>query len=147
MMKFIIVTLLSWFSMAQVFAFAPPGADAIVGVWLTQDEDGKIEIYKKEGKYYGKLIWGKELKDADGKLKLDKENPDKELRSRTLKGLVLLKGFIYNGDNEWEKGKIYDPQNGKTYNCTMELSGDELKVTGYIGFSWIGRTVTWTKVK
>ena len=136
-----------FFSLGQSFAGGTeaPG-DAIVGVWLTEEKDAKIEIYKEEGKYYGKLIWGEDIYDAQGRSKLDDKNPDKDLQKRPLKGLLLLKNFHYKND-EWKGGTIYDPENGKTYSCVMELKGNMLKVTGYIGFSWIGRTVKWTRIK
>jgi uncharacterized protein (DUF2147 family) len=39
-------------------------------------------------------------------------------------------------------GKILDPENGKTYKCslTLEEGGQKLKVRGLIGFSLLGRT-------
>ena len=48
----------------------------------------------------------------------------------------------------WHKGTIYDPKNGKTYDCkvTREENGN-LNVRGYIGISLIGRTSYWRKVK
>jgi len=63
--------------------------------------------------------------------------------------LVILKNFTYVEEDKWEDGEIYDPTNGKTYSCEMELSedGKELDITGYIGFTWIGRTSTFTKVE
>ena len=56
-------------------------------------------------------------------------------------GLILLKDFIFNEDDEeWEDGTIYDPKNGSTYSCYIKF-GDEktLKIRGYIGISWIGQ--------
>lgn len=122
-------------------------ADAVVGTWLVQDRKAKIKIYNKAGTYHGKIIWLKEPNDEHGKAKLDKENPEERLRSRPLLGLVLLHGFEYDEDNVWEDGEIYDPKNGKTYSCELTLSDDgkTLDVRGYIGFSFIGRSQTWTR--
>jgi uncharacterized protein (DUF2147 family) len=120
-------------------------ADKVIGVWLTQDKDAHIEIYKQQGKYYGKLIWGKDMFEADGVTsKKDKENPDKALKNRPLQNLVLLTDFVFR-DDKWEDGKIYDAKSGKTYSCVMKFNGENLKITGYIGFSWIGKTVEWTR--
>ena len=47
-------------------------------------------------------------------------------------------------DDEYEDGTIYDPKNGKTYSCIITRNGKKLDVRGYVGFSWIGRTTTWT---
>ncbi|MEO1367538.1 MAG: DUF2147 domain-containing protein, partial [Acidobacteriota bacterium] len=58
----------------------------------------------------------------------------------------ILEGFEAEGDGEWSGGTIYDPNNGKTYSCTLELEGaDTLKVRGYIGVSLFGRTERWTR--
>lgn len=120
-------------------------ADDIVGTWLTEEKDGKIKIYKENGKFYGKLVWGKDLYDENGQPRLDVNNPDEKLQNRPLDNLVLLSGFEFTGD-QWEDGKIYDPNSGKTYNCYMEINGNQLEVTGYVGVKWLSRTVTWTKV-
>jgi uncharacterized protein (DUF2147 family) len=121
-------------------------ADDVLGFWLTDDGMAKIEIYKKEGKYHGKIIWLKEPNNPDGTPKLDTENPKEELRKRPVLGLDLVKGFVFE-DGVWEDGEIYDPNNGKTYDCRMKLKGNKLEVRGYIGLSMFGRTVVWTKVK
>src|SRR6478735_8401252 len=109
-------------------------AGAIVGVWLNQEKDAKIEIYKSGEKYYGKLIWGKNIFEADGKTsKKDSKNTDANQRSRNLLNLVLLKDFVYDEDDkEWTDGTIYDPKNGKTYSCVMSIENSSLKITGYI---------------
>ena len=62
--------------------------------------------------------------------------------------LVILRDFTYASGNLWENGHIYDPKNGKDYKCKMTLtSPDALDVRGFIGFSLLGRTEHWTKVK
>ena len=89
------------------------------------------------------------IDEDTGKPKKDKENSDKELRSRPVLGLEILTGFVFD-DDEWEDGDIYDPKNGKTYSCYMKFNDDtkdELKVRGYIGFSLLGRTTYWTRVE
>ena len=132
------------FSYAQTTA-----ADAILGKWLNEDKDAHIQIYKENGKYFGKIVWLNEPNEPDtGLPKLDDENEDESLRSRPIMGLVLLKDFIYDGDGEWEDGTIYDPKNGKTYDCYINFDENGiLKIRGYIGISWIGRNTYWTRVE
>jgi uncharacterized protein (DUF2147 family) len=65
-------------------------------------------------------------------------------------GLQILKGFSYNEKaKNWEKGTIYDPKNGKTYDCYMWFEGNNdkvLKIKGYVlGMRWLGRQTTWTR--
>lgn len=122
-------------------------SDAIVGKWLNQDSDAHIEITKKGDQYYGSIVWLKNPNNADGTPKVDKENPDNSLKTREIIGLAILNDIVFD-DDEWEDGTIYDPKSGKTYSCVIEMPQENtLKVTGYIGFSWIGRTVVWTRVQ
>ncbi|MCU0352164.1 MAG: DUF2147 domain-containing protein [Cytophagales bacterium] len=127
--------------------FAQNNTDAILGTWLTGDEKGHVQIYKQNGKYFGKIVWIKEpLKD--GKPILDTKNPDPKKRSQPVMGLVFLRNFAYEGDDVWEGGKIYDPESGKDYSCKMTLRNENtLDVRGFIGFSLLGRTDTWKRVK
>jgi len=126
--------------------------DDILGIWLNEDKDAHIDIYKEEGKFYGKIIWLKDPIDEEtGKPKLDDENEDESLRNRPVMGLMLLRDFVFDGDDEWEDGRIYDPKNGKDYSCYMvfpdENDKNNLKVRGYIGISLLGRTTYWTRVQ
>jgi uncharacterized protein (DUF2147 family) len=124
-------------------------ADEILGIWLTGEGNGHVEIYKNGSKYQGKIVWLKEPKDPKtGNARTDINHPDKANHSRPLLGLVNLWGFTHKGRNEYENGRIYDPKNGKEYKCVMTLKDkDHLDVRGYVGISMIGRTDKWTRVK
>ncbi|NRA67314.1 MAG: DUF2147 domain-containing protein [Pseudobacteriovorax sp.] len=139
---FTMLFLAASFLSGAVFA-SEKNKDAIVGQWWTPSKDGRIEIYKEKDKYFGKIIWTKpELKG-----RLDKENPDPEMKTKTILGSVLLKNFKFD-DGEYTEGTIYDPKNGKTYQSKLSLGDDgNLNVRGFIGFSWIGRTETFTPYK
>lgn len=121
--------------------------DQVLGQWLSEEKDGKIEIYKTGDKYFGKLVWAARMYEADGKtLRKDDKNPDPGLKNRNLKDLVLLTNFIYD-DGVYTDGKIYDPKTGKTYSCKMTVNGDKLSIRGYVGISLFGRTTVWTRSK
>ncbi len=120
-------------------------ADAIVGEWYTDGEESVVEIYKSGEKYYGKIVWLVEPKRTDGKDKVDSENPDESKRGRNIVGMDILKDFESGGKNKWSNGSVYDPNNGKTYSCNIKLKGDKLKVRGFVGVSFLGRTVVWTR--
>jgi len=122
-------------------------ADAVLGLWSNPSGNDHILIYKKGNKYFGKLDWIKVPNDENGKPKTDKKNPNDALKSRPMLGLELLKDFVFDGDDMYVDGNIYDPQNGKTYSCKMTLDDTKLKIRGYIGISLIGRTEVWTRVK
>ncbi|MFO8130072.1 MAG: DUF2147 domain-containing protein [Bacteroidales bacterium] len=122
----------------------------ILGKWENEEKDAHVKIYKEDGKFFGRIVWLKEpMEPETGKPKLDDENPDEALQSRPIEGLLILKDFIWDADDvEWDDGTIYDPKNGKTYDCYMRLDSKEaLRIRGYIGFSLLGRTTYWTRVE
>lgn len=129
-------------------AFAQKNADDILGVWMNEDKDAHIEITKRDDKYFGKLVWLKfPTDDETGKPKLDKHNPDDNLKSRPTWGLEILTDFVFDGDDRWKDGKIYDPKKGKTYSCYMNFAEDKkIKIRGFIGVSLLGKTTYWTRV-
>lgn len=59
-------------------------ADDILGRWQNPSGEGRIEIFKKENQYYGRLYWLKNPNNAQGKPKLDEKNSNPTLRSRPL---------------------------------------------------------------
>ncbi|WP_228779818.1 DUF2147 domain-containing protein [Aquiflexum lacus] len=117
-------------------------ADAILGDWVNEEGNAKFNIYKSDGKYFGKITWGTGLDTKDSK------NPDPKLRGQELVGLTILKDFKFEGKNTWSDGSIYDPNDGKTYSCKMTLkSNGQLEVRGYVGVSLFGRSETWSRIK
>jgi uncharacterized protein (DUF2147 family) len=71
------------------------------------------------------------ISKIDGKPKVDRENPDESKRKRPLIGLTVMNGMKPAGEGIW-KGKIYNPDDGKTYSATVKLSGDTMKVQGCV---------------
>ena len=129
------------------FTFSFAQKDAIVGEWYTHDKEAVVTIFLEGEKISGKTTWMKESLDDKGNPKLDKLNPNEELRGRKRLGLKIMQDFIYKGDNIWEDGRIYKPDNGKTYGGTATLiDNNTLSLKGYvIGFSFIGKSSTWTR--
>ena len=124
--------------------------DAILGKWLSSKKRNQVQIYKQGDKYFGRLVWMLEPNDpVTKKPKMDQENPDAKLRSRQLMQLVLLVNLTYKGNNVWGDGEIYNPEDGKTYNCDLTLKdSNTLDFHGYVmGISFLGKTKTWTRVK
>jgi uncharacterized protein (DUF2147 family) len=143
----IIVFAVAFAALNSSFTFSDGYANKILGTWLNENGKAKVKVVKRGKKFYGKIIWLREPNDKNGKAKLDKENPKKELQSKPIVGLEILKNFKYVGKKKWEDGTIYDPENGKTYSCYMEMKNDNLlKIRGYVGISLLGRTTMWTRV-
>jgi len=111
-----------------------------MGVRSERHPDG---IFPEGDHYSARLLWGNKIVEADNVTsKKDAKNPDPNLRSRDVIGIVSLTGLKWNG-KEYTDGKIYDPPSGKTYNCKAWVEGDKLHLRGYLGFSMMGKTVSW----
>lgn len=69
------------------------------------------------------------------------------LQNKPLIGLMIVQGLKQNADGSWSGGQITDPENGKTYKCSITPSADgkTLSVRGYVGVSLLGRSQTWVK--
>ena len=125
---------------------AQPGNEAPLGTWTNEEKEAHFEIYKCGAKLCGKIMWLREPL-RDGKPKLDKNNPDKNLQNRPILGLIFMRGFVPGRDHKWDDGTIYDPQSGKTYSCYLKVRNkNQMEVKGYIGISLLGRTQNWTRV-
>ena len=135
---------------SMIFMLAPLAAafaQDVVGKWKLEDGTAIVEVYKSGDAYNGKIVWLEKPTEADGSPAVDNNNPDKALRSRKLIGLYMLSGLKKNG-GEYTGGTIYDPGNGKTYNCSMKVEGDVLKVRGSLDKKGLlGRTMDWYRVK
>ena len=128
-------------------------SDEVKGTYWNAEKTSHIRIYRaKNGKYYGKIEYLKEPNDENGNPKTDPENPNKELRSRSRLGMVIMNSFSWNeSESRWEDGKIYDPVSGNTYDGYMYFERGNptvLYLRGYmLGMTWLGRTSEWTRVE
>lgn len=131
----------------MVFALAAASAQDVIGKWKLEDGSAIVEVYQEGNVYNGKIVWLKNPTEADGTPAVDSNNPDKSLRKRQILGLNMLHGLKKDGE-KYAGGKIYDPGNGKTYNCSMKVEGDVLRVRGSLDAKGLlGRTMDWFRVK
>jgi uncharacterized protein (DUF2147 family) len=130
-------------------ANAQDEGDRLTGVWEPSNGRARVKIDKIGEKYYGRIVWLSEPNDPEtGEPKTDKNNPDPALRDAPLRGYRMLKDFAYKGDDKWDDGTIYDPLNGSTYNCVIEMKDENtLEIRGYIGVEAFGRTDVWKRLK
>ena len=134
----------------MIFMLAPLAAalaQDVVGKWKLADGTAIVEVYQEGSVFNGKVVWLQHPTEADGTPAIDDKNPDPKLRKRQILGLNMLSGLVKKG-GEYSGGTIYDPGNGKTYNCSMKVDGDLLKVRGSLDKKGlIGRTMDWHRVK
>ena len=123
----------------------------ILGVWWNEEKTSRVEVFEKDGKIYGKVVWLKDDTNPDGtKPRKDNHNPDAKLKSRTVVGIQILNHLKWDADDkEWDDGEIYDPKTGKTYSCYAELQKDgTLFLKGYVlGMPLLGKSTVWTRFK
>jgi uncharacterized protein (DUF2147 family) len=147
----IILLIASVFSVAALCLAA--NGDDILGVWNNEEKDAKIEIFKCENKYCGKIVSAKEpnypagsKEGTPGSPRLDHNNPDKAKRSRLIIGLQIVNDFTFAGDGVYKDGTVYDPKNGKAYRGKMTLvSPSKLVMRGFVGIPLFGRSTEWTR--
>lgn len=116
----------------SAFAFMADAQEP-AGIWLTQDKDAQVEIYKTgAGNYEGKLIWIKSTKP--------------EVQKRL--GTKILSAFKKKDAKTYESGRIYHPGQNKYYDGIITMKSDKLlHLRGYVGTPMLGQTQTWTRVK
>ena len=110
------------------------------GVWLI---DGKaaVQIFDCRGLLCGRILWLQSPRDLQGQLNRDRNNPDFALRQRPLCGLTILWGLRFAGPGRWDDGWFYNPDNGRTYRVSAQLSSDDLIVARvYLGVPFFGET-------
>lgn len=142
------ILFLIFFSMIFIHSYAQD-AQKIAGVWWNNEKTSKIEVKEIKGEFVGTIIYIAPDKYINGEPEKDNMNPDEKLRSRSRLGIQVLNGLKYNTtDKQWINGHIYDPKNGKTYDCYAWFEGDNniLNIKGYVaGIKWLGRATTWTR--
>ncbi|WP_022681814.1 DUF2147 domain-containing protein [Sphingobium bisphenolivorans] len=127
-------------SLLMLASGATPAPD-ISGLWLTDDRKGLVRIEPCGTRMCGRIV--RILDKRPNVPGTDVNNPDPALRQRPLLGLVSLWGFTRAGA-VWKDGRAYDPQTGKSYRSTLQVSPDgSLKVTGCVLF--ICQSRRWTR--
>lgn len=124
-------------------------AQKIAGIWWNEEKTSKIEVKEESGQFVGTIIYIIPEKYVNGEPEKDNMNPDVKLRSRSRLGISILSGLKYNSsEKQWLDGRIYDPKNGKTYDCFawFEKDANKLYIKGYVaGIKWLGRSTIWTR--
>ncbi len=136
-----------YFLLAFIIMQYQKPADKILGRWYTANNEAVVEVYFSGNGYNAKIISLKKPNDANGKPRKDSKNPDKNLRSRNLTGVLVFSNLKYSTkNNRWEGGRVYNPEMGHEADCIVYLIDENtLKVKGYIGAEFIGKSETWKR--
>jgi uncharacterized protein (DUF2147 family) len=105
-------------------------SEKIVGIWFTENNSSKIQIYKNDNQYFGKIIW------------LAPKSEKEDLKLKPTLGYQIFRKFTYESKNLWSGGQVSDPRSGLTVSGKMTLKDDKtLSVRGYLGAPMFGKTV------
>jgi uncharacterized protein (DUF2147 family) len=119
-----------------------------VGVWLHDNKRIEIEIAPCGEVLCAKIVWFQWPNGAQGLPLVDLKNADPALRNRPLLGLTVLYGLRRTGDNSWEDGYVYNPDDGVDYRAQMTIQNDStLRIRAYVLIPWFGHTLIWTRVR
>jgi len=121
---------------------------SIVGVWSMPTLKGKdkgkershVEIFEKDGVYYGKIV---KLVTAPANSLCTKCKKDR--KDKPLMGMLIL-WDLKKEAGRYAGGKIYDVEEGTEYKCSIaQMSPDKLKITACLLF--LCESHYWTRVR
>lgn len=140
-------------SFGAALALATPihAAAEAQGEWVTEEGNARVLVEPcadTPENLCGHMVWLENPTDEEGNPQRDDNNPEPELQGRKLIGETpIVWDMQPDSDGQsWEGGRIYDPENGRTYRARMELvDAGTLDIRGYVGRPIFGRTTTWTR--
>jgi uncharacterized protein (DUF2147 family) len=134
-MSRLIITVLSLCISASVYS------QSVEGIWKNYTDDvvqSHIKVYQEDGKLYAKVIELFPHTKITHCKKCEGNQKDASLDEMLLFWDLVLE------DKKWLKGRILDPNNGKHYNCEVELKdANTLKIRGYMGKPMFGKSFYW----
>jgi uncharacterized protein (DUF2147 family) len=110
---------------ASAFAWPTLAADPVMGDWVTAQGRGRVRVAPCAGQasvLCGAIVWLREPLGDDGLPVHDERNPDPALRNRPVVGLPVITE-LSPVDAVW-KGRIYDPESGRTYVAKVRRESD-----------------------
>jgi uncharacterized protein (DUF2147 family) len=134
-------TMRRWFFYIVVTAatIGPAHAADPIGEWTVADGVARIGIDICNGKLWGIVTWEKEPGGVDS------NNPDPARRTEPTLGMPVLIDMASAGEARWE-GQIYNAKNGKSYNASVTLVGqNDLKVEGCLLSGFLCGGETWKR--
>ena len=147
-----ILAALIGFSCSVIFSLAHAAiVSSPIGYWkIIDDVSGKPKSIIQIWKTPDQLLMGKVVKVFSKTGQLQPAictHCAGNQHNQPVVGMLVLTGLKAK-EQQWDGGKILDPDNGKTYRCALHISesGKKLNVHGYIGLPLFGRSQTWERV-
>jgi len=136
------------FILMAVSGFSIAADQSIVGVWSLPILKGKdkgrersqVEIFEKDGIYYGKIVKLVTVPANSLCTKCKKDRKDKPLM-----GMLIL-WDLKKEAGRYAGGKIYEVEEGTEYKCSItQMAPDKLKITACLLF--LCESHYWTRVR
>jgi uncharacterized protein (DUF2147 family) len=125
----------------------PARAADPTGVWLTEDDEARVRIYRCDKDLCGMVLSLKEPNEpATGKPKLDKFNQDASKRTRPIVGIELMSRLKPTATPDQLEGSLYNPEDGNTYKGILTVESLlTLKLQGCVLGGLICKSETWKR--
>lgn len=119
---------------------------SVFGVWIDHTGQGAVEIAPCGDRVCGHVVWIEKPVDARGVPMTDRRNPDPAKRGKPMCGVQILGDLTRGANGRYEKGWVYNPEDGTRYDVDMRLAGrDVLEVHGFLGIRLLGETFAWKR--
>lgn len=132
------------------FSHTPKSAnEQLVGVWQCYSYDIRVNVFLENNEINARLLSFPCSHKVKMPLKDHKDihNPDRSLRERSLLNIFILSGLKYETDNKWSNGSVYLPMTGQSLKATIiKISDHQVEIRGFLGFEFIGKSLTFNRV-
>lgn len=134
------------FSIVATSAVKAEGRHDLAGRWATEGFGSIVEFRpcaRGVGEMCGRIVWLWAAAPG-GHLRVDQRNPDATLRQRPLVGVEIVSGLRQSAPGVWAGGRLYNPDDGRTYTGTVRLGDGQLELRG-CAISVVCRNQTWRR--
>lgn len=69
------------------------------------------------------------------------------LKDKPIIGMTVMWGLKQKDADQWDGGKVVDPETGETYNASLKLSPDGKTISFYASKLVFGKMVTWKRIR
>jgi uncharacterized protein (DUF2147 family) len=122
------------------------GRHDLAGRWATEGFGSIVEFRpcaSAAGEMCGRIVWLWAAAPG-GRARLDQRNPDPSLKGRPLVGVEIVSGLRQTAPGVWTDGRLYNPDDGRTYAGTVRLRDGQLELRGCT-ISVVCKNQTWRR--
>lgn len=129
-----------------ISAASAQGRHDLAGRWATEGFGSIVEFRPcagAAGEMCGRIVWLWAAAPG-GRARLDQRNPDGSLKGRPLVGIEIVSGLRQTAPGVWTDGRLYNPDDGRTYGGTIRVRDGQLELRG-CAISVVCRNQTWRR--